>query len=259
MDDTTHVDVDFGDDDPQRAVRDLLSGQPDPGLMPSAVARQIEAALQKEQQRRVSEAPTGKLSLVQAGAARPLSAPAGFPAGKFHRGDAPVVDLSSRRRGRGLRAVGIAAAVAGVVLGGGALGVAALNQQDVPVAAAPVDPVALASRVAVASTGQDYSAAALPAQAAALLTAPTSTRVSPQVAQTYGAMATSRGVVSCVGSLGTALAADPDRITVDLARYDGQPAVAVVLTKDGKSTAWVVGRKWSQASKPLAGPTTVAT
>ncbi len=259
MNDTTRVDVDFADDDPHRAVRDLLASQPDPGPMPSALAYRIETALQGEQQSRVAEAPTTRLSLLHSDVAHPPNSPADARAARTDRSGSTVVAVNSRRKGRSARAVGIAAAVAAVVLGGGALGVAAVNQQDVPLAAAPVDPAALASRVTVDSTGQDYSQSGLPVQASALLATPASTQLSPEVAQTYGAMATSRGVVSCVGSLGTALAINPDRITVDLARYNGEPAVAVVLTKNGKSTAWVVGRTCAQASKPLAGPTSVAT
>lgn len=259
---TNDADLAAGEDD-DRAIRNLLANQPAPGSMPNAISARIEAALLLEQQTRFSGAPTGRLSLASADYTHPSrdsadarAAPLGSSAQPSF---APVVQLDSRRRGRSLRALGVAAAVAAVVVGGGALGVAAFNQQNVPVAAAPIDVGALASRVTVSSTGQDYSAGGLPTQAATLLASPASMQVSPDVAQQYGAMATSKGILNCVSSLGTALAANPDRITVDLATYKGLPAVVIVLTAGAKSTAWVVGRNCSEASAPLAGPTAVAT
>ena len=248
------------DDDAERAIRDLLGSQPAPGTMPSAVTARIEAALLLEQQSRSSMAPTGKLSLLPADTIHLSDRPEQSDASSVRPDEASsVVQLNSRRRGRSLRALGIAAAVAAVAFGGGALGLATLNQRNAPVAAAPVDVGTLASRVTVSSTGQDYSADGLPAQAATLLASPTSVQVPPGVAQDYGAMSTSRGVVNCIGSLGTALAANPDRITVDLATYQGLPAVVIVLTTGSKSTAWVVGRNCTQSTAPLAGPTAIAT
>ena len=154
--------------------------------------------------------------------------------------------------------MGIAAAAAVVLLGGGAVGYVGLHQQNAPSVAAPNSSASLASRVSLGHTGQNYTQAALGTQAAALLSAPRAP-VPPDVAQQYGAMATSQGVVSCLGSLGSALAADPDKVVVDLARYDGVPAVAVILTKGGKSTAWVVSRNCTTSSRPLAGPTSIDT
>ncbi|MBO1756265.1 hypothetical protein [Allobranchiibius sp. CTAmp26] len=239
-------------------IRDLLAAVPGPGRMPDSVASRIEAALAREQRERASsDAPTARLTSPVAATPAEPPAPTGAPP---MRSQGEVVDLDARRRrGRGWRALGVAAAAAVVIVGGGAVGYAGLHHQSAPVANAPSPSGSLANRVSLGRTGQNYTSAALPTQAATLLSSPSTTSVPPQVAQEYGAMATSRGVVACLGSLGSALAADPDHITVDLARYDGAPAVVVVLTKSGRSTAWVVSRGCTSGSKPLAGPATVAT
>ncbi|UIJ35583.1 hypothetical protein [Allobranchiibius sp. GilTou73] len=239
------------DEGEDQRIRDLLAAVPGPGRMPDDLTFRIEAALAQEQRARAaSDAPTARLG------SPVTAAPAEQPAPRSH---ADVVDLDARRRrGRGWRALGVAAAAA-VIVGGGAVGYAGLRHQSAPVAQAPSPAASLAGRVSLGETGQNYTSAALPTQAASLLASPSTTSVPPQVAQEYGAMATSQGVVACLGSLGSALAADPDHITVDLARYNGTPAVVVVLTKSGKSTAWVVSRSCTSGSKPLAGPATVAT
>lgn len=234
-----------------REIRDLLAGLPGPGRMPPQVASRIDAALAHEQQVRAAEAPTGTLS-TQVGVG-----PAESPHTSPRRGG-NVVDLAPRRSRRGLRTTAIAAAAAALLLVGG-LGYAGLLTDNATSVAAPVVASNLASRVSVSSTGRNYSRNGLPTQASALLRTPRTTTLPPQVMQQYGDMATSRGVVACLGSLRSALAADPDRITVDLARYAGVPAVVVVLTTAGKSTAWVVSRTCSQTSTPLAGPAAVAT
>lgn len=239
-------------------IRDLLAAVPGPGRMPDDVTSRIESALAQEQRTRAdSDAPTTRLSSPVAPnrTATPVTPTTPVPR---DRGD--VVDLDARRRrGRGWRAVGVAAAAAVVIAGGGAVGYAGLHHQSAPVAGVPSPPASLANRVSLGQTGQNYTSAGLPTQAASLLSSPSTASVPPQVAQEYGAMATSQGVVACLGSLGSALAADPDHITVDLARYNGAPAVVVVLTKTGRSTAWVVSRSCTSGSKPLAGPATVAT
>ena len=232
-------------------IRELLAAVPGPGRMPHALASRIEAALGQEQQARAaSDAPTAPTA--QISDRMPTTPTVLAPTG------GEVVDLAARRRaGRRWRALGIAAAAAVILLGGAAVGYAGLHHANAPAAAVPLPGASLADRVSLGRTGQDYTTAALPTQAAALLSSPRTTSVPPQVAQQYGAMATSEGVVACLGSLGTALAADPDHITVDLARYDGAPAVVVVLTKAGTSTAWVVSRSCTSSSRPLAGPATV--
>lgn len=226
------------DADEQERIRSLLANFSDRDPMPAAVSDHIRFSLAQEQRRRT---PTS--------AASPTAHPEN------------VADLSARRdRRRPVRALAVAGSAALVLLGGGAVGYAGLVQQDAPSVAVPtVQPSNLADRVSVGHTGQDYTSSGLATQAATLLNSPLRRSVDPKVAQQYGAIATSSGIVGCLGSLGSALAANPDRITVDLARYDGAPAVVVVLTKAGRSTAWVVGTDCRSASTPLVGPTWVPT
>lgn len=226
------------DADEQERIRSLLANFSDHQPMPATVSDRIRFSLAQEQGRRASMSAT------------PTTA----------RSDT-VTDLSAHRSRRyPLRTLAVAASAAVVLLGGGAVGYAGLRQHEAPpIAAPPAQPGNLADRVSVGHTGQDYTSSGLATQAASLLNSPLRRSVDPQVAKEYGAIATSSGIVGCLGSLGSALAANPDRITVDLARYDGAPAVIVVLTKAGKSTAWVVGKDCRSTSKPLDGPTPVTT
>ncbi|MEO8749081.1 MAG: hypothetical protein ABI384_01685 [Allobranchiibius sp.] len=215
----------------QERIRALLAGVDDPGPMPTSVADRIQAVLADEQRRRAP----GHVDELAAHRAR-------------------------RRKSRNpLRVMAIAASAAVVLLGAGAVGYAALDTPQAPVAQAPVQVGNLANRISVAQTGQDYTRAGLPTQAVTLLNSPLRTNVPPRVVQQYGAMATSEGILGCLGSLGSALAGNPDRIVVDFARYNGSPAVAVVLTKGTTNTAWVVSRSCSSTSTPLAGPASVIT
>jgi hypothetical protein len=63
----------------------------------------------------------------------------------------------------------------------------------------------------------------------------------------------------CIQTLGASLPSRPDKVWVDLGTFDGSPALIVVVTTDGKSTAWAVDRT-CRAGQPsvLAGPTTLA-
>lgn len=236
----THDSMPESADNPaeQERIRSLLANFSDHASMPATVSDQILFSFAQEQRRRTSinEPPAP---------AQP----------------ATVADLSARRAKRyPLRNLAVAASAAVVLLGGGAVGYAGLHRQSAPSVAVPAArPSNLADRVSVGHTGQDYTSSGLAAQATTLLNSPLRRSVDPAVAQQYGAIATSSGIVSCLGSLGSALAANPDRITVDLARYDGAPAVVVVLTKAGKSTAWVVGTDCRGSSAPLAGPTSLST
>lgn len=224
--------------DEQEWIRSLLSDAADPDPMPARVSDQIRFSLAQEQRLRTSSDDVSP-----------------------HRRRDNVADLLPRRTGRHpVRTLAVAASAAVVLLGAGAVGYAGLHQQSAPTVAAPtVQPSDLADRVSVGHTGQDYTSSGLATQAATLLNSPLRRSVDPRVAAQYGAIATSNGILSCLGSLGSALAANPDRISVDLARYDTVPAVVVVLTKAGKSTAWVVSRDCRSTSSPLAGPTSVAT
>ncbi len=233
-------------DGDQQRIASLLAGLPDPGPMPRAVTDRVEHALREEQRRRAAE-PAG-----------PGSSP---PA--VARPGGQVVDLADqrtrRRAPRVLRAVGAVAAAA-VVIGAGAIGYAGLRHDPAPAAIQPTTSSGnLASRTSFGQTGTDYTASALPTQAAALLATPPAGPLPASVVQQYGAVATSAGLRGCLGALPKALDGNPDHITVDLATFNGAPAVVVVVTKGSSNTAWVLSTTCTTGTRPLAGPTSIAT
>ena len=59
-----------------------------------------------------------------------------------------------------------------------------------------------------------------------------------------GPIATPTGLESCLEAIGARDGADsaPEAVSADLATFDGHPAVVVVVTRAGVSTAWAVER-----------------
>ena len=225
------------DEEDPTGIRALLGSLPAPGPMPDDVSRSISAALAREQEARAAQG----------------------------SGSGNVAPLARGRQGRRAGAarwqrvavsLGAAAAVAAVAV----IGVSALQDRQAPTTAVPTAQRStggsLEDRVVVESTGTNYTKPGLATQAAAL-EAGNGPTLSPQEVKRVGAMATRAGIVACMQSIGKGLLDDPDKITVDIAHYEGKPAVVVVVTKDGSSTAWVVSRKCTQGEPPLAGPTAV--
>jgi hypothetical protein len=224
-------------------IRDLLASLPEPGPMPDDVMRSIQSALAEEQQQRSSD----------------------------HSNVSPLVASTStsessrpERTGtvrwlRPLAAVGAAAAI-----GIGALaGYQALSGgESAPVANPPAsqsEPSApaganLQDRVSIHNSGRDYTRTGLATEAAALKR-PTGAAAPTQSSDEGSPMTTPEGLVSCMRSMiGLTI---PDRISADLGRYEGQPAVIVVVTENGKSKAWVVSRTCRDGKGKIAGPTAV--
>ncbi len=222
------------EDDPT-GMRDLLRSLPDPGPMPDDVARSINAALEQEQARRAASPGGGNVSPLVGGARR-----------------------RSVRWQRTVVSIGAAAAIAAVAV----IGVTAVQNRQAPTTAAPTAAASgdqsLADKVVVENTGSNYTKAHLATQAAAL-TKRSGPTLPPAQVEKLGSMATSSGVLACMQSIGAGLLHDPDKITVDIARFQGKPAAVVVITKGAKSTAWVVSRTCSKGTPPLAGPTSVHT
>lgn len=222
------------DPDPT-GMRALLGSLPDPGPMPQEVSASITEALAQEQSRR--EADGRDTSNVRAlGSARSRT-----PIGRLQR---TVISL------------GAAAAVAAVAV----VGVNALQNRQAPTTAAPTMETgqhqsSLEDKVVVESTGTNYTKKHLATEAAAM-TRHTGPTLSPQQVKKIGDMATRSGVVACMNSIGASMLDEPDKISVDIARYQGDPAVIVVLTKGKKSTVWVVSRSCTTGTPPIAGPTT---
>ncbi len=230
---TTNSPNDRSDDDDPTGIRDLLRSLPGPGPMPEDVTRSINAALEQEQARRAASTGSGNVTPLVGGA---------------------------RRRGarwqRTIVSIGAAAAVAAVAI----IGVNAVQERQAPTTAAPTAAASgtqsLKDKVVVENTGSNYTRAHLATQAAAL-TKRTGPTLSPAQVKKLGSMATSSGILACMQSIGAGLMHDPDKITVDIARFQGEPAAVVVITKGPKSTAWVVSRTCSKGTPPLAGPTSV--
>lgn len=229
-------------------MRELLASLPDPGPMPDDVMQNIQSALAEEQQQRSGDHANVSPLLnrtSESGESRPRER------------------SGAARWLRPLAAVGAAAAV-----GIGALaGYQSLSGSDAAPVANPPNASSdgggqdaidrLKSRVSIQQSGRDYTRRGLATQAAALKHPAGAGKPQPSASEDGGAPLLSRaGLVSCVQDvIGGGV---PDRISADLGQYEGEPAVIVVVTDKGKSTAWVVSRTCQNAKGKIAGPTAVA-
>lgn len=222
------------DEDPT-GMREVLRSQPDPGPMPDLVAARVTAALRHEADRR-DERPTNVTALRSRNTAAPTSRSARLP-----------------------RLVGgaVAAAVAGVI----AIGTYQTMGNDAPptqaVSSTSQGGSSLRDKVYVTSTDTNYTAASLPMDAGALARADMASGLSPADASTLGTVATKDGALSCAAAIGQEVLERSSRITVDIASYENKPALVVVATRDGRSTAWVLNRDCDKRQNPIAGPATV--
>lgn len=263
------------DDDPH-GIRELLRAQPAPGPMPAAVSKRIMHRLDVERAEAADADPTGMRDLLRAQpdpgpmpdlvAAR-VTAALKHEAGR--RGDQPsnVTALRSRtdeppaRRSAVLRLVGgaAAAAVAGVI----AIGAyQSMGSNEAPptqaVTSTSPGPSGITDKVYVTSTDRNYTAASLSTDAGSLARADVDAGLTPADATKLGSVATKEGATACAAGIGQEVLDRSSRITVDIAQYEGKPALIVVTTRDGQSTAWVLGRDCDKHQTPLAGPTTVS-
>ncbi|HET7658872.1 MAG TPA: hypothetical protein VFK66_00690 [Oryzihumus sp.] len=227
------------DDDPT-GVRALLSALPEPEPMPEDLVRRISASLAAEQSAR----PPADVSVT------PL--------------------LPTRRRARRglLPAAAVAAGIAAVALAGtGVLHLGSGSSQSSGSAAsagaqlAATDPsrkaasgAGAAQHIQVSTTR--YTAQGFATQAGHLAAAP-APGVAPLAAEApgVGPIATPRGLDDCLAGLGVGPVTS---VTADIAFYDAQPAVILVVLARGARTAYAVGRSCS-ATDPhvLHGATTL--
>ncbi|GAB3580081.1 hypothetical protein GCM10027579_06200 [Calidifontibacter terrae] len=259
-------------------IRRLLGAAPDPGPMPDLVARRIENAFAGE----LRATPIDDQSRIQE-LLRATPAPGPMPTDVSARvnealrvaaaeRDAPAENVrpigSSRAtpaRSHRLRLVGglLAAAAAGVVA------VTTLPQlmnsqgsapvANAPATAAPSDyPPGLVDKIHVSNTGTSYTSTAFTQQAGSFAKSKSTQTISPEQAALLGPVATKEGALRCAASIGQSLKDNPNKINVDIATYDSQPALVVVVTKGNTATAWVLNRNCDQSTSPLAGPTTVS-
>lgn len=192
------------------AGRDLLTGLPAPGPMPDDVADRILASLQAEQRSRISQ-----------------------PAGSS--GEASVVPLLRPRRALPRRwgtALVAAAAVAAV----GVVGTVVVRTLSPDRAQGGIP-----ARIHVQVSSERYQQDQLGAQARDLLAAAGATPTSNRDPAS-GPLTTTAGITSCLTGLGIH---DATAVSVDLASFDGAPAAILVVTSDGTTRAYAVGRDCS--------------
>lgn len=264
------------DDDPT-GIRDLLRSQPAPGPMPDHVSKRIMHRLDLEREAAADADPTGTRDFLRSQpdpGPMPDDVAARVTAALRHeserRGEQPsnVTALHSRdrsatpaRSGKLLRFVGgaAAAAVAGVI----ALGAfQSLGSHDAPptqaVTSTAQAPSGIADKVYVTSTDKNYTRASLSTDAGSLARADLATGLAPADANKLGSVATKDGALTCAAAIGQEVLDRSSRITVDIAQYEGRPALVVVATGDASSTVWVLNRDCDKSQTPIAGPATVS-
>lgn len=232
-------------------MRALLSSLPDPGPMPVDLVERITAALEQQAEKgHGAGAPHGAgvvplhrrhpwrtafLAAASAAAVLLVAIP-------LATGTAPG-NLSALF-GRG-RSVAGSAADSGSVEGAG---------QPAPAQGSSGAPV---GAVTVRATGTAYTRARLASQARVLL-ASTAPLLSPTPAAEpapLGAIGTPAGARACAGALGIA---PEEPIAADVAAYDGQPAVVLVVGQAAAPTAYAVSRTCGPVGPGLlAGPVPV--
>ena len=84
------------------------------------------------------------------------------------------------------------------------------------------------------------------------------TGLAPADANKLGSVATKDGALTCAAAIGQEVLDRSSRITVDIAQYEGRPALVVVATGDASSTVWVLSRDCDKSQTPIAGPATVS-
>ena len=224
-------------------VRDLLADAPDPGPMPDEVSERISRALLDAARLRVDPGPLARSS----------------PDSGAGPGGGTVLAMPSRaaRPKPIYLAAAVAAAAAVVAVGASALhvtkrpnGAAVVGDTyssgaSAAPASAPSRPPATTSGLHIQLSTTAYSGRNLAAQARALLDHPGQPiRDLAAESPAIGPIATPNGLESCLGAIGALDGADsaPGAVSADLATFDGHPAVVVVVTRAGVSTAWAVER-----------------
>jgi len=240
------------DDDPT-GVRDLLSSLPQPAPMPDYLVERINASLAAEQAQR---------------GATPFAASI-----------APLVAPARRRPGRLLGAVaGAAAAVALFVVVGTSLfqtsrpttvsgsastatstdsaarGQTLTSKQNQPTGESLAAPAASPPLVMIRLSGTRYTQASFVTQARDLGDAAIDQIQRSDAARAdVGPVGTTPGLLGCLNAIGAGAA---QIVRADLALYEGRPAVIILATTNGATTAYAVGRQCSSADAAVLRPAT---
>ncbi|MHB1474497.1 MAG: hypothetical protein ACYCV4_12930 [Dermatophilaceae bacterium] len=231
-------------DDDQTGVRALLSALPEPDPMPAFLVERISASLAAEQVQRAD---------VSSGASV-----------------TPFLATPRRRPGRLLFAIAGAAAV--VLIGVVGTNLLRANQTTVAsnsAASAITSGARESGRAASPSAGEKafvggglspasiqirlsdvrYTQAGFLVQARTLRDATFAPVQSIAAASPgVGPIGTSAGLTDCLAAIGAGRA---QMVQADLAFYQGRPAVIIVATTEGVSTAYAVGRECSRADPAL--------
>lgn len=112
--------------------------------------------------------------------------------------------------------------------------------------------------VHIQMSGTTYTSDGFAQQAAHLLS-PTGEplRSLPVEAAELGPVATPVGLAQCLENLGSQVLDSPEQVNAELASFDGEPAVIVVMTQGAKSQAWAIGRDCTEGAVPvMEGPAT---
>jgi hypothetical protein len=232
-------------------VTALLASAPDPGPMPADVEARISAALQDAARLRVDPGPmaTGET-------AGPGRGPAADGTGASHTG-ADVLALPPRatRPKPIYLAAAVAAAAAVVAVGASALhvtkrpnGAAIVGDTRSSTGTAPTSGATTNGGLHIQLSETAYDGANLATKARALLDHPGQPlRDLAAESPGIGPIGTPIGLEACLEEIGALDAANPspDAVSADLATFDGRPAVVVVVTRGGTSTAWAVQRSCS--------------
>ena len=238
--------------DVERQVRSLLAGAADPGPMPDDVSERISGALLDAARLRVDPGPlSGSPSAADMAAAG-------------RAGDGTVLAMPARRdRPRPVYLLAAVAAAAAVV----AVGASALHVTKRPNGAAvvgdaygsgtttrPSSPPPTSGGLHIQLSTTAYTAGTLATQARDLLDHPGQPiRDLAAESPAIGPIATPIGLEACLEEIGALGAADPapEAVSADLATFDGRPAVVVVVTRAGASTAWAVERSCTTGAPGL--------
>lgn len=237
-------------------VRALLAEATDPGPMPDEVSERIERVLIDAARLRVGPGPLLATDATDAtdgtngrqGGGAVLTLPAGTERPK------PIYLVAA-----------VAAAAAVVAVGASALHVTkrpkgAAVVGDAYSSGAPASPSRPASppptseglHIQLSTTA--YASGSLAAQARALLDHP-GRPIGDLAAESpgIGPIATPIGLEACLEEIGAVdgTSPAPEAVTADVATFDGRPAVVVVVTRAGSSTAWAVERSCTTGAPGL--------
>lgn len=240
----------------EASVQALLAEASDPGPMPDAVADRISAALLEAARLRVDPGPlvpgAPGVSMASMGAVDPQDS-------TRHTGGSVLAMPSRAERPKPIYLVAaVAAAAAVVAVGASALhvtkrpnGAAVVGDRFTSGSTSPTPPPSTSGGLHIQLSTTAYDATNLAAEARQLLEHPgRPIRDLAAEAPSIGPIATPIGLESCLEAIGALDASSPapEAVSADLATYDGRPAVVVVVTRSGASTAWAVERSCSTGS-----------